>query len=334
MLKHVNDKAYIEDFLGQENDPLLWKFRTYGDANYKKALYVIPENGNGWGFFAELRVLLVKLHFADRYGLVPYLQWGKNFSYSETEAVNGTYNAYEYYFNQPFITSKEEVYASRLVTIAKASHASFIDAEYKNEKYDVSEEYLNDMATTYAKYIRLNDTVQKKTRTEIEKLLGDKKTLGVHFRGTDFHIGFKNHPIEVQLSQEIEQAKKGMEKGFEQIFLATDEIKAINEFEKAFGDKLVYFEDVYRGASNESIAFSNDSRALHKYRLGYEVLRDVLTLAKCQGLIAGLSNVGNFTRIIKKSYNENYEYLDIINNGINKAGIKFSQRNQQMGGLQ
>ena len=325
-LKHINDKKYIEEFLGQEGDPLLWKFHTYGNKNFTKIIYIVTENGNGWGFFAEFRAMLTKLKFANRYGMIPYMRWGKGFLYYEPEPVNGTLNAYEYFFDQPSIKSIGEVNESRMVMESKPSQAHMIEVEYKNELYDMSREYLDDMADMYAKYVHLNKDMDIKIENEIKNLFGEKKTLGVHFRGTDFHMGYKNHPIAVSIEQEIKYAKQALENGFEQIFLATDEMEAINKFKVELGDKVVFFDDVYRGNSEVSVAFSQDSRNLHRYRLGYEVLRDMYTLSRCSGLIAGLSQVVNCARIVKKSKNENYEYLNIINNGISSKAKSFSQR--------
>ena len=51
--------------------------------------------------------------------------------------------------------------------------------------------------------------------------------------------------------------------------------------------------------------------------LGYEVLRDMYTLASCDGLVAGLSQVSYAARICKRSRNEKYDIEMILNKGIN-----------------
>lgn len=114
-------------------------------------------------------------------------------------------------------------------------------------------------------------------------------------------------------------------KAFQKIFLATDEKSAVERFEKEFPGKVFYFQDVYRGEGNTSIAFSQSDRPNHHYRLGYEVLRDMYALAFCDGLVAGLSQVVNCARIVKESSGEEYDTLCIINNGINISGKQFTK---------
>ena len=51
--------------------------------------------------------------------------------------------------------------------------------------------------------------------------------------------------------------------------------------------------------------------------LGVEVLRDMYSMAECDGLVAGLSQVSYAARIQKKSMGSEYEDLVILNKGIN-----------------
>lgn len=68
-------------------------------------------------------------------------------------------------------------------------------------------------------------------------------------------------------------------------------------------------------------------REEQKYYLGREVLRDMLTLSCCDGFIAGVSNVSNFARIWKYRQNKAFQYMKIINRGLNnkntRAGRKY-----------
>lgn len=67
-----------------------------------------------------------------------------------------------------------------------------------------------------------------------------------------------------------------------------------------FGCNVKSYSDVFRSNGNISVAFSESSREQHKFKLGYEVLRDTYTLSKCDILVAGLSNVSYAARILKK----------------------------------
>ena len=178
------------------------------------------------------------------------------------------------------------------------------------------------------KYICYNKKTSEYLEREYKALLGDKKAIAVHYRGTDFKRNYNNHPIMVRIEQEIEEVQKLLDKGYyEKIFLATDEEEAIRQFVSVFGDKVVYYSDTYRDdGGDESIAFSTDAREHHKYKLALEVLRDQYTLTNCDALVCGYSNVTFLARIMRKAWHEEYfrDYI-LINNGINHNDKSFGK---------
>lgn len=331
VFKHWNDKEYIDFFLNREVDPLLLEVKQKGEMYPDHRFYIISENGKGWGFFAEFRVLLAKIIFAERFGFTPVVFWGKEFPYYEGAEINGTKNAFEYYFEPINKYTGEELEKAKYVIRAKSAQGVLIEREYKKATYDISDEYLRKLADVYRRYIHFNENVRERLNKETDSLFQNRKTLGIHFRGTDFKVGYDSHPVSVQIEQEIEEAKKAVrEYGFEQIFLATDEVNAIKRFKDVFGERLVYYEDTYRGEGDTSIAFSESDRDFHHYRLGYEVVRDMYSLSLCEGLIAGLSQVVICARVAKESRNEKYEYRSIIDNGIHYGGVKFKRPEEKI----
>ena len=324
--KHFGDEPYMDFFLEREVNPLLLEFKQNGSDVPDKKVMLIRENGNGWGFFAEVRAMLAKMVFAERFGLTPYIEWGSAFLYAEKQLVNGTHNAFEYYFKQPNGMTKQDVLESSYVTESKSAQGVVIEREFKRDTYEMTAEYQSKLAEMYRKYIRLNEKTEKMIQNDLKDIFDNSKVLGVHFRGTDYKAGYQNHPVAVQIEQTITQVKKSLEKNiFQKIFLATDEKNAVERFEKEFPGKVFYFQDVYRGEGNTSVAFSQSVRPEHHYRLGYEVLRDMYALAACDGLVAGLSQVVNCARIVKESSGKEYDTLCIINNGINVNGKQFAK---------
>lgn len=324
--KHFGDETYMDFFLEREVNPLLLEFKQNGSGVPDKKVMLIRENGKGWGFFAEVRAMLAKMVFAERFGLMPYVEWGSAFLYTEKQSVNGTQNAFEYYFRQPNGMTKQDVLESSYVTESKSAQGVVIEREFKRDTYEMTAEYQSKLAEMYRKYIRLNEKTEKMIQNDLKDIFDDGKILGVHFRGTDYKAGYQNHPVAVQIEQTIAQVKNCLEENtFQKIFLATDEKNAVERFEREFPGKVFYFQDVYRGEGNTSIAFSRSDRPEHHYRLGYEVLRDMYALAACDGLVAGLSQVVNCARIVKKSSGKEYDTLCIINNGINVNGKQFAK---------
>lgn len=324
-MKHITDEKYVDDYLNMESNPRLLKFECRGELNKDKAIYIIKENGSGWGYFAEFRTLLCKLLYAERFGFYPYICWGKKFLYFDEDFK--TSNAYEYFFDQPKVLQLEEVNNSYIVAESKSADAVLIEREFaEKDNYGMTNECLNEMTRVFKKYVRFNAETKRKLCEDFKEIKCDEESLlGVHFRGTDYKKEYDNHPVFIQLQEEINRVREiYSQKHYKKIFLATDEENAVAAFEEVFGkDNICYYKDVFRGSGDISVAFSEANRLLHKYTLGYEVLRDAWTLSMCDGLVAGVSQVSTFAQIIKYSREEKYVNKIIINKGVNNNNNKF-----------
>ena len=53
--------------------------------------------------------------------------------------------------------------------------------------------------------------------------------------------------------------------GYEQIFLATDSLEAITLFQKEFGDRLVFYQDVQRSDGNIGVQYSESCFDFRRY---------------------------------------------------------------------
>ena len=314
---HRKEPEFLEHVLDAYRNPDYLHLYTYGDDYKGETIYLVDEQGNGVGFFAELGVTLIKLYFADERGFTPYVHWGKKYLYYEQGGINGEENAFLYYFMQTSHVKKID--KARHLVKSEMRHYEQVKALFGAVSYEVSEEYVDAMAQMMKKYIRYNEKTEKYLKQHREELLGDKKTLGVHYRGTDFRKQYNNHPVAVQVEQTIEAVKRLFDKkGYEQIFLATDENEAVRRFKEVFGDRVKFYQDTYRDeGGDDSIAFSKSDRAHHKYLLGLEVLRDEYTLVCCDGLVCGYSNVTFIARIMRRGWLEkDYQDYVLIDNGI------------------
>ena len=301
---------------------------TYGNKQNSDTIFFIDMEESHSGFFAEHNRLLAMLYFADKYDMKPVVKYHKGYCYAEKNPVNGTTNPFEYYFEQPSGISLEDIKSYKRVFRSRKENSYEVNKLCDDPNgYTRSEEYLNEMARITAKYIRLNSIVKEKLDKEILGLLEDDmsvrndiscKVLAVHVRGTDFKQNFNGHPVSVGADEYLEAAVGTFERGaYEKVFLATDDSVALEKFSKKFGDKLTFYKDVVRSKGDDTVMHSQIERENHHYLLGYEVLRDMYTLAACDGLIAGLSQVSYAARIQKKSTGKEYSDLVILNKGIN-----------------
>lgn len=279
-------------------------------------LYDIEMGTWGDGFFAEYKRLLNYLYYADFFGFDPYVRFGKEFTYAEEQPVNGTTNPFEYFFEP--IVKEDDI--EKYQYYVESRH---VDWELANRLkpvngYEMSEVYICTMAKVSQKYIRWNKATKDYLKC-VDQLLEGNKTLAVHVRLTDFKQNFWGHPICVSAEEYLDYVKEAVEKqGFNKIFLATDDKETVELFKKEFPDKLLYYSDVIRSTGNVSVAFSNEKRENHHYKLALEVIRDMYTLSRCQGLIAGKSNV-SICAIIENRNATPYEYIKIIDKGQNSG---------------
>lgn len=326
-IKGITDKEFKTTVVRMDQCDRVLNFKKFGDLNSDKNIYYIYNDSEVRGFFSLICLVLDALAIADKYSLVPVIEFGSNILYAEKKPVNGTTNPFEYYYLPVSNVTCADVKKSNSVVQYTDGHRNEdFNKQFHVVSQIVSDEnkkdgYLNKRAELYKKYMRLNPVVSVYVFNNISQMLDDKRVLGIHVRGTDFNVGYANHAKVVTSDQYMEAVDEVFEKNkFDKIFLATDEAATIERFKEKYGDKLVYYSDIYRSEDGSAVHFSKSGRENNQYLLGLEVLRDMYTLAYCDGLIAGLSNVSIMAQIVKKSQDKEYEFLNIINNGFNTSG--------------
>ena len=151
------------------------------------------------------------------------------------------------------------------------------------------------LADLYKKYIRLNDNTSQFIKEQMNDILAEKPILAVHIRGTDFSVGLGSHPIIIKPEEYLETVKRVYAEGnYKKVFLATDDLNALELFKGEFKDKLLY------------------------YKLGLEVLRDIYTLANCDSIVCGLSQVSIAARYVNLAMGRKYREVVVIDHGVNK----------------
>lgn len=321
VLKNANEAEFCRAVAGRNDLELTCS--SYGELNKDKNLYFIRHGKKTNGFCAQMRELLKYLAYAERFGFTPVVLWDSSFPYAEEETIQETKNPFEYYFLQPSGLSLEEMYQSYNVFKARESHIShsFLNREIAGGEigYWMSEGYMERLSGCAKKYIHLNSFTKKYVNENTALIIGNKKTIGVHIRGTDYNNHYNNHPINVSVGEYFEAIDGLLQNNkYEQIFLATDDLRILRQFIEKYKGKLMYYEDVVRSDKNQSVAFSENKRKNHKYLLGLEIIRDMYTLAECDALVAGISQVSLMARILKKSTGCDYYPKIILNKGYYK----------------
>ncbi len=323
-LRHFNDREFVDTVNAINRDPNLLYFVANGNLYPNNLFYDIYLDYPSKGFFALFIQTLDALRYADRFHLIPIVTWSNRCLYKSEQPVNGTDNPFCYYFEAVSDFDRLELAEAMHVLNYRDSQRAF-DKEHpfgvvsktiiENDYY---EEYISENAIIYKKYIKMKKSLQQMLTSCLKEIGFQGRVLGVHVRATDFNKGYVNHALAVERSEYLEHVMHALtNQHFDHIFLATDDVSVVEEFQLEFGSKVIFCKDVCRSSDGTAVHFGNSD---NKYKLGLDVIRDMYILSSCAGLIGGLSNVCIMAQIAKRSYGCEYEYLDIINKGFNTVG--------------
>lgn len=317
-------RTWIDDYY---NSSTVLNFHKYGDLNPNVNIYYMKFDSQTTGFFSYWWNTIMGLSFCEKYHLTPVVDWTSNSAYYEENGYNGIYNPFEYYY-QPLSDIKvDDVMKSESVVLCTPHSRGYSDTSYKLKTNAADFVGLN------KKYIKLRPEVEKKIMSDINSLLKKRKTLAVHVRGVEWG-NIKNHPIPIGLDNYTSKIDEALEQyGFEQIFLATDSEDTIEYMKNKYNDKIVFYDDVARASKgSKTLALYDNSieRENNHYLLGIEVLRDMMTLASCDGIIASHSNISMAADITKKCMGKEFIYQNIFDTKINQSGISTQKAVKKM----
>jgi len=189
-------------------------------------------------------------------------------------------NMWDYYF-EPIVSDPATKKIYRYFFVTKA---------YKNHRVDQKQKYRNLFHSIINDRIRIKKYIMEKADQFYNRQLRGEKCLGVHYRGGEDalkYISANPYNIKYPLSGYFEKVDNLLSNGFTKIFLATDDPKALEEFNRRYGNKVVSYSthqnDVVRGIRHIT---AQDRRIL-----GEEVLIDCLLLSRCDYLLHGASNI-------------------------------------------
>lgn len=147
----------------------------------------------------------------------------------------------------------------------------------------------------------INDLIKHR----FNKLLGERKYLGLQLRGTDK----KTEIPEVSYEKILKGVDLALtESNLNTIFLSTDDIRYVELITKEYGNDMVVL--------NEDNTFSTNSTPIHlggeRSEVNFEVLRDVLFLKNSYYLCYTYSNVGYLSLIMGVNNIKNFKILNNI----------------------
>ena len=276
---------------------------SFGSRNPDRVFYVIWRAPIPAGFFANLSYVLCHLMVADSLGMEPVVDF-ENFPtlYNEEEEIQGTRNAWEYYFRQTSSVSLRELYESR--------HVFFCDGKWP-VGFGFGVAGIPGARQAFDKYVKVLPDIADGVSVWMEEL--GTRALGIHFRGQEQRRA-SDHPLGPTKQQMLEVATRIIREGsFGRIFLVTEDQGYLDLFRNEFGNAVIATDSFRTRGEN---AYRIRPRPLHRYMLGREVLVDALLLSRCQALIASSSNVSEFAKLMN---GDRYDVVWQIWNGWNSS---------------
>ena len=268
-----------------------------------KKYYIIRRTEKGAGFFSNYYWVMGHVIFAKKLGYIPVVDM-ENYPtlYSEEAEINGTSNAWNYYFYDVGNISLEDAYSSRRFVLGEIRHLS----KYADRYSDATYRFPSPKAVVYySAYINRYMCIRKEILSEFEeywhRVISDGEVIGIHIRGTDMKNDL-GHPVPAELGLYTSKLKQLIiDKGVKYVYLATDEKAVIKEISETIGENVdLIYQNAFRSDKQDDAhrvgihhQVSSDARYKHKYLLGFEVLKDAWCLSKCDYLICGMSNVTN-----------------------------------------
>lgn len=166
------------------------------------------------------------------------------------------------------------------------------------------------------KYFQLLPNIKQDVDDFVHSNLNGNKTLAVHYRGTDKSIEARRTAERDVVERVTHLVRK---ENYNQVYVCTDEEKAMQYFESnisAIGIPVIKSNsfrvtegvhthaifsinrDSYMKGINERSMVGGIEKKLTNYKKGYDVIFDAYTMAQCQGLLRGRSNVSDWAHLL------------------------------------
>ena len=301
--------------------------KRFGDENPDKTVYIIRGLNYASPFctaakhnlLANYFYIVSHLFYAREKGWIPVVDQQNYPVYNSMDTpVNGTMNAWEYFWKQPGGISLEEAYKSKNVVLSKRNWFSQWDMGYDVQRYYDPE--------TVARYSEIcgavpyRETIQERIQREKNKYLTDRGILGVnvrmgaHSKRSVLHGA--GHPVQPELEELTAILKQRItEWGYGRIFLAADSEIAVETLRREFGERLIVFER-QRAEVGKEYGYDKEKKMYQKgqlYKTTLDYLIEMEILAACDGLIGSITS--GFRYAVVRNGGK-YRHLEVLDYGL------------------
>lgn len=271
---------------------------------YKLEFVKITPNHNfaGVGFAGNIFIILNALTYLSANDSLFVDMETNECACTEKEKLFNTNNCWEYYFDQISIETDE-------------SFGYFNSLLAANIKYDDKNFFLNpsnfiELKEKFFKSFQLKSNIAEEINNFYNTKIKNKCTLGVQIRLTDMkhYHGVAGTELYIQKINKI--LKENSE--IQQIFLATDDLRAVDELKNNIKIPILFYENMYRATDEKPHLHPydrfTDLRVNHRYLLGVECLKEIFTLSKCDYMLkADVSSISIIASILSENLKKVYK---------------------------
>ena len=232
-----------------------------------------------------------EVYVAHKMGMIPYVDFERfPCQYSVEREVNGTKNAWEYYFEQPYGTKKRDAYGGKQFVLSGWT----LSKSKKRRLY--ADEWVRFTGRERKSFLEKVMPVKKYLKNEVneyyENEFSNRDVLGVFLRGTDY---MANKPIGHDVQPTVEMAISKIDLflkkyDIDRIFLVTEDEDIYSKMKERYRN-LVFCSDYnfirFNPKKDKWVkdAFDNDP-----YERGKNYLIRVMLLARCKYYVGGLAS--------------------------------------------
>lgn len=280
--------------------------KSYGSLHPHLTFYVIRRRPPAFGFFSNFHYVLQGILYAEEHDFIPVVDmqnyWVSEYSYARK--LNGTYNAWCYFFEQISKYTLDEVYKSKNVILSNGHSILNREHWYSDRKLLFSSEpqYLKIIYEIMNKYIKLNTITLDNYENMKQKLnWAPNNTIGIFIRGTGYIENIGVNAVPPNLGDVIKNVRKILEKiPVDNLYISTEDYTLYVALCNEFKDKYIIPSIRYKeGLKIEEWKKSQNSKKYDGYIFqGYELtlkyLIEILLLSECTFFVTTLSNASLF----------------------------------------
>ena len=258
---------------------------SFGNEFPDKTFYIISYDYDTQGLFAIVKSVLSHIMYATEKGWLPVVDL-KNYNCQYQEKGK---NAWELFFLQPCDYSLEDIRHCKNAIRSYYGMYPYNRYDFYVNILDIPDECAR-IARVYKQYINPQPKLQEHMDKMLCYLQIDNKTLGVLCRGTDYLKRKPQfHPRQPEPCDVINDAKAMMkERGYQSVFVATEDNSVLDMFKVEFGSKLRYI-DQPRLDLTRSQQYLSDipMESTTRQQIGVDYYTALYVLSRCPAILAG-----------------------------------------------